>query len=106
MSGFRRMKPVACAERNRNWQKPQNFRRAQRMFAEYLEHIRKKADSGAEKNQAGDIERVGAFAVVGEMQVDQDQADEANRNIHEEDKAPVEVSDDQAAGNGSEHGAD
>ena len=44
------------------------------------------------------------FAVVRQVQVNHEQTGEANRNIHEENKSPVKVSDDQATGDRSEHG--
>ena len=45
-----------------------------------------------------------SFAVIRQMQIDQAQAGEADRQVHEEDHPPVKISDDQAAGDGSEHG--
>ena len=55
----------------------------------------------------GDIQRMGMLlAVIRQMQIDHVQADQADRDVHEEDDAPVKVADDQAAGDGSEHGAD
>ena len=44
------------------------------------------------------------FAVVRQMQIDEDQARESNRNIQEENDAPVKIADDQASGDRSEHG--
>ena len=45
------------------------------------------------------------LAVVRQMQIDHQQTDQADRNIHEKDESPVKVSDDQAAGNRPEHRA-
>ena len=38
------------------------------------------------------------------MEVDEDEANEADGDVEEEDEAPVEVVDDEAAGDGAEHG--
>ena len=46
------------------------------------------------------------FAIIGQMQINEDQTRQANRNIEEEDKAPMKIPDDQAAGDGAEHGSD
>ncbi len=43
------------------------------------------------------------FAVVRQMPVDHVQANQPDRNIHEENESPVKVSDDQAAGQRSQH---
>ena len=50
------------------------------------------------------IERMGFFGVVGQVEIDHNQPDNANGNVQEEDDAPMEVTDDQAARNGPEHG--
>jgi hypothetical protein len=77
------------------------------VFAEDFEHIGQQRDAGAEEDEADGVERMGLlFAVVGQMQVDHDQADEADGNVEEEDDAPVEVADDEASGDGAEHGSD
>src|ERR1017187_1653517 len=74
------------------------------MFAEDLQYIRQQSDAGAEENESDDIKRVGLlFAVVGQMQMDEDQACEADGDIEEEDEAPVQIADDEASGDGSEH---
>ena len=46
------------------------------------------------------------FAIVGQMAVDQIQADQADRNVHEKDHPPVKISDDQAARDRTQHRAD
>src|SRR5271163_2002163 len=76
------------------------------MFPEYLEHIGEQCYARTEEDEASNIERMSALAVIGEMQIDEQQAGEADRDIHEEDEAPMQVSDDQSAGNRSQHGAD
>ena len=77
------------------------------MFAEDFEHIGEQRDAGAEEDEADDIEGMAClFAVVGQMEIDHDEADEADGDIEEEDDAPVEVADDEAAGDGAEHGRD
>src|SRR5579863_1430072 len=79
---------------------------AQSMFAEYLQHVRKQRDAGAKEDEADYIERIGFLAVIRQMPVDHVKTGEANRQIHEKDDAPVQIPDDQAAGDGSEHRAD
>ena len=76
------------------------------MFAKHLQHVGKQCDAGSEKNQAGHIQRISMLAVIRQVQVNQDQTGEANRNIHEENQPPVQVSDDESAGDWSQHGAD
>ncbi len=46
------------------------------------------------------------FAIIRQVQIDQIQTDQADGDVDEEDHPPVKVADDQAAGDGSEHGAD
>src|ERR1035441_3188360 len=74
------------------------------MFTEYLQYIRQQRDAGAKEDEAYGIERIGLFAVVRQMQIDHAQTDEADRKVHEKDDSPMKISDDQAAGDGSEHG--
>jgi len=51
---------------------------------------------------ATEYERVGAlFAVVRQMQIDQNQTGQADRNVEEKDEPPVKVSDDQATSDGA-----
>ena len=77
------------------------------MFAEDLQHVGQQCDAGAEQDEADDIERPGALlAIVRQMQIDHQQTDQADRDVHEEDDSPVQVADDQAAGDGSEHRTD
>ena len=102
--GLRRMQSIARQQQDGNRQQPQNFAHAQRMFAEYLQHIRQQRDAGAKEDEADNIEGIGLFAVVRQMQIDHEQTDEADRKVHEKDDSPVKISDDQAAGDGSEHG--
>ena len=69
---------------------------AQRVFAEHFQHIGQQRDAGAKQDEADNIERIGFFAIVRQMQIDQEQADQADRKVHEKDDPPVEISDDQA----------
>ena len=86
---------------------PRISRRAQGVLAKDFQHIGKQRDAGAEKNQANDIKRIGVlFAIVGQMAVDQVQADQADRDVHEEDQSPVKIRDDQAARDRTQHRAD
>ena len=79
------MESVGSEKRDGDREKPENFGRAQRMLAKDFQHIGEQRDPGAEKNQADDIKRIGVlFAIVGQMAVDEIQANEADRNVHEE----------------------
>ena len=66
------MQSIARQQRDGNRQQPQDFAHAQRMFAEHLQHIRQQRDAGAEQDEADNIERIRFFAVVRQMQIDQD----------------------------------
>ncbi len=44
--------------------------------------------------------------IVGQVFVDEIEANEADGNVDEENQAPVEIADDEAAGDGAEHGTD
>ena len=46
------------------------------------------------------------FAVVRQMQIDEDQARQADRDIEKEDDAPVKIANDEASGDRPEHGGD
>ncbi len=75
------------------------------MLAKYLQHIRKQRNAGPEKDQPGHIKSVRLFAIVRQVQVDQNQTGQSNRNIQEEDNSPVKISDDQPARDWPEHRA-
>src|ERR1700676_1854117 len=99
------MQQVAANQRQGNRQQSQNFACTQRMFAENLQHVRQQRDSGTKQNEPDNIERLGIFlAVVGQMQIHHQQTDEPYRNVHEKNKSPVQVANDQSAGNWSQHG--
>ena len=66
---FRGVQPIACEERQGDGQEAQDFARTERVFTEDFQHVGEQRDAGAEQNQADCIERVGFFAVVGEMAV-------------------------------------
>ncbi len=69
------------------------------MLAEYLQHIGKKRDAAAEQDEADQIGRLDVgFAIVRQVAIDQDQAGDADGDVEEEDRAPVEIIDDKAAG--------
>ena len=78
------------------------------MFTEYLKYIGEQRDARAEQNQTNRIERVdmSSSRKIGQVQIDHQQPRQANRNIYEKNETPVEVSDDKATGNRSEHWAD
>ena len=77
------------------------------MLAEYLQDVGEQSDAGAEQNQPDHVEGMSAaLTVVGQMEIHQNQAGEADGKVDEEDDSPVEVGDDKTAGDGPEHGAD
>src|ERR1700686_4785931 len=76
------------------------------MLAEYLQHVRQQRNAGAKQDQADRIERIGLFAIVRQMQIDQTQPDEPDWEVDEKDDSPMKISDDQAPGYGPEHGTD
>src|SRR5271156_473469 len=97
MRGSGGVKSIARQQNDGNAQQAQNFWGVQRMLAKHFQHIGKQRDARPEENQPGYVERIGVFAVVRQMAVNQVQANEAKRNIHEENKSPLKISDDQAA---------
>src|ERR1700691_539749 len=99
------MKSIGRQQTDGKSQESEDFQRVQRVLAKHFQHIRKQRDARSEKNQPGYIERIGVFAVVRQMAVNQVQAKKPNRNIHEENEPPVKVSDDQAAENRPQHGS-
>src|SRR5580704_10783307 len=87
-----------------DYQQPQNLSRTQRVLTKNLKRIRQQRDAGAKENESDNIERDGLFfAIVGHMQIDHQQAQEPNRNIHEENESPMQVSDNEASRNRSQH---
>src|SRR5271168_431909 len=101
------MQSVACEQGERKCQASQDFRRGQRVLSKDFEDVGKQRHAGAEKNQPDYVERIGALlAVVRQVEIDQDQADKSDGNIDEENEPPVQVTDDESASDGSEHGAD
>ncbi len=98
------MERVSREQRKRQRQQSAHLSRTQSVLAEYLEHIRQQCDPATEQDQADDIERVAFFrAIVGQMQVDEDQTGQPDGNVEKENEAPVKVADDEAPGDGSEH---
>src|SRR5882672_8218914 len=90
-----------------NDQQSHDLARAQAVFAEYFQNVGQERDSGAEQHQADDVERVVALlAVVGQMPIDHVQPAQADRNVDEEDDAPMKIRNDQAAQQRSEHWPD
>ncbi len=57
---LRRVQSIAGQQRDGNRQQAQDFARAQRVFAEYFQHIGQQRDAGAEQDEADDIERIGS----------------------------------------------
>src|SRR5450631_1659586 len=102
-----RVQSIGAEQRGGDGEQPQYLASAQAGFAEYFEHIRQQGNAGAEQYHADDVERIVAMlTVIRQMPVDQYQAAQADRYIHEEDHAPMKISDDQAAQQRPEHGAD
>ena len=58
------MASIAQEQHDGKRQETQNFTAAQRVLAEDFQDVGEQGDAGAEKNQADDIERIGAFAIV------------------------------------------
>ena len=83
---------------------PEISRDAEGVLAEDFKHIGEQRDAGAEEDEADGVEGMGLFAVVGQVEVDQDEAEEADGDVEEEDDAPVQVVDDKAAGEGPSMG--
>ena len=101
------MQPIADEQRQRQRQQAEHLAKRQGVIAEDLQHIGQQGDARAEQDKPDDIERLGVFfAIIGKMQINQDQAGDPDRQIGEKDESPVEISDDQAADDGPEHGAD
>src|ERR1700722_9612921 len=77
------------------------------MLAENLQHVRQQRDSRTKQNEPDNIQRLGiSLAVVRQVYINHQQTDQANRNVHEKNESPVQVTDDQPTGNGSQHGTD
>jgi hypothetical protein len=76
------------------------------VVAEDFQHIGQKADATSEQDQADEIERVRlCFPIVRKMPVDHVQTEEADGHVEEKNDAPIQVANDQASRNGTEHGA-
>ena len=114
-----RMQAVGGEQRSRDRQQSHHFAPAQGVLAEHFEHIGEQRDSGAEDDEPDQIQPIiSGGAVVRKVPVHQYQADQADRDVDEENDAPVKIADDQPAderpqhrtdqaGNGDEaHGAD
>ena len=81
----RRVQSIAEDERERNRQQPDNFSKRQRVLAEYLQHIRQQRHAGTEQNEPDNVERLGIFfAIIRQMQIDQNEAGDADWKIHKE----------------------
>src|SRR5450631_3423745 len=93
-----RVQSIGAEQRGGDGQQPQYLASAQAGFAEDFEHIRQQGNAGTEQYQADDVERIVALlTVIRQMPVDQYQAAQADRDVDEENHAPVKISDDQAA---------
>src|SRR5215469_2372084 len=102
-----RVEPVASQEGARKTKQAADLAGAEFVVAENLEHIREQRNAGAEEDQSDYIEWARSFLdVIRQMQVDQDQADNPDRNVEEEDDSPVEVSHDESARHRPQHGSD
>jgi hypothetical protein len=77
------------------------------VLAEDLEDIREQRHACAEQYQPGRIERRRKLLmVVRQVAVHEIEARQPNRDVQEEDDPPVEVADDEAAGERAEHRPD
>src|ERR1700722_10910987 len=98
------MKSVPRKQSYGQRQEPEHLQRTQRMLAEYLQHIRQQCDTGAEEDQSHGIQRMGIIlAKIRQVQVDEDQTCESDRDVEEENEAPVQITHDEASGDGPEH---
>jgi hypothetical protein len=79
----RRVPSTARKQQDGNGEQPKDLARAQRMFTEYLQHIRKQRHSGGKQNEARDIERICTFAIVRQMQIYQALANRADRQTYQ-----------------------
>ena len=99
--------PVGQEEEEREDKEADDLRGAKRVLAEDLEDVGEEGDPRAEEDEADEVERVGLLRViVGEVAVDEVQAGDPDREIHEEDHPPGEVLDDEAAGQRAQHRPD
>ena len=78
--------------------------RTQRMFPEHFQYVREQRDAGAKEDEADKIQRIGLFAIVRQMQIDHHQTNQPDWEIHKKDQPPMKISDNQAAGDGAQHG--
>ena len=105
--GLRGMKSIAGQQHDGNAPAAPGFRRALSVCSPNTSST---YDSSAmpepKRIEPDDIQRIGLLAIVRQMQIDHPQTDEADRNVDEKNDAPVKIADDQAAGDGPEHGAD
>ena len=102
-----RVAEVAGEKGEREREKAEDRARRERVLAEDLEDVGEEADAAAEEDASEDVQPGHAFgAVVREAAHDEGEAEEADRDVDEEDDPPVEVADDEAAGDGPEHRPD
>src|SRR5579871_2763428 len=76
------------------------------MLSEDLENVGKQGNAGTKQNEAHDVQRMGPFSIIGKVKIDQNQAEEADGDIEEENHPPVQIPDDQSAGDGPKHRGD
>ena len=70
------MQPVADKKGRGDRKQAEDFASAQGMFAEDFEDIGEQGDAGAEEDEAEQVERrCVLLAIVGQMEIDQDQAE-------------------------------
>ncbi|CAL4868977.1 hypothetical protein MMA231_03267 [Asticcacaulis sp. MM231] len=98
------MKAVAEDQKQRDGQKPHYAAGAEAMFTEDFQHIGQERHARTEQDEAQHIQRTrGFFAVVRHVETDEQKAQDADRNIDEEDDPPVQVVNDQAADQRPQH---
>ncbi len=97
--GRRRVPPVPQKQHDRQQEQREHLAPAERMLAEDLEHVRQQPDPRPEQNQTRQVEPVGALGpIVGQIAIDEIETQKPDRQVDEEDHPPVEVTDDQTAG--------
>src|ERR1700738_2326021 len=98
MPGAAAMQAVGAEQGERQREQPRDLPSAQGVLAEYLEHIGKQGNARAEQNQADDIQGIVlACDVIRQVPIHQYQPGKPDRNVDEENDAPMKVVDDDPA---------
>ena len=92
------MEPVERQQRQRHRPRARQQGAACVMFAKHLQRPRQQRNAAAEIDQPQHI-KLGHMlgAVIGQVQIDHDQSDDADRHVHEKDHVPCRDRNDEAA---------